>query len=84
MRNYKNGKIYKIISKLTDKIYIGSTTASLEARFKQHKQKYRDYLLNRTKKYISSFEILKCDDAVIILLQNYSCNNKKELFYQKK
>ena len=36
MEQYENGKIYKICSFKTDKIYIGSTCATLEKRLKEH------------------------------------------------
>ena len=50
------GLIYKIVSKQTDKIYIGSTTKSLAVRLYYH---YKDKT-NITSKYI-----LKYDDATI-------------------
>jgi len=34
----KTGYIYKITNEETNKIYIGSTTTSLEQRFEEHKQ----------------------------------------------
>ena len=37
------GKIYKIISINTDKIYIGSTTKSLYERLQGHKRNYKRY-----------------------------------------
>jgi predicted GIY-YIG superfamily endonuclease len=40
MPNYQNGKIYKICSSLTDKIYIGSTTNYLVRRMSDHRSKY--------------------------------------------
>jgi len=70
MSNYQKGKIYKIISQHTDKIYIGSTCQLLCRRLSNHKTKY-----NTT----SSYEILKYGDAKIILIENYPCNNKEEL-----
>lgn len=73
---YQNGKIYKIISSQTDKIYIGSTYETLTERFSRHKNHFKgDSLPGK----MSSVEMLKYDDAKIILLQNYSCDNKREL-----
>ena len=68
--NYQNGKIYKIISEQTKKVYIGSTIQILSIRFGEHK---------RYKHYVTSQEILKFEDAKIELVENYSCNSKKEL-----
>lgn len=81
MVNYNNGKIYKIVSDNTDKIYIGSTTKKyLSHRLKDHKYRYIKYE-NRIKEYhyISSFEIIKFNDARIVLIELYPCNSKDEL-----
>ena len=74
MVNYKNGKIYKIISEQTDRIYIGSTCVTLSQRLAQHKQD-----INRRKCKISSEEILKFNDAKIVLIELFPCNSKEEL-----
>ena len=71
---YDNGKIYKITSKQTDKIYIGSTIRSLTTRINEHKSRF-----NKTKNVCISREILKYDDCEISLIENYPCNNKQEL-----
>ena len=69
---YKNGKIYKITSKQTSSIYIGSTIQSLKERFQQHtKQSSKGQCLSR--------EITKYADAEIHLIEHYSCNSKHEL-----
>lgn len=79
MVNYNNGKIYKIISNQTDKIYIGSTTKFyLSSRFATHTCHYNSWK-NDKKIFLSAFHILKYKDAKIILIENYPCNNKNEL-----
>ena len=78
MVNYKNSKIYTIRSHHTDKIYIGSTANELRKRLYQHKKNYK-YYLNGRYNYVSSFEIVKYDDAYIELYEYYECNNKVEL-----
>ncbi len=70
MVNYSNGKIYKIVSNHTDLIYIGSTA---QQYLSQRKTTHNSY------KKCSSKEILKYDDAEIILIEKYSCNCKDEL-----
>ena len=55
---YKQGKIYKLISKQTDNIYIGSTKQKLSNRFNNHKSNYRMGL-----KYSTAIEILQYDDV---------------------
>lgn len=76
---YQRGKIYKLVSKQTDKVYVGSTTLpKLIDRFKQHQSAYKSYIKgNET--YTTSYELVKYDDCEIILLEIYSCNSKKEL-----
>lgn len=78
MNNYQNGKIYKIVNKQNDDIYIGSTYEKLSRRFSKHKHDFKRYN-NGTFHYISSFEIFKTNSAEIILIEDYPCNSKKEL-----
>ena len=74
MPDYQLGKIYKITSKNTDKVYIGSTThIYLRHRFGQHKEK------GEMNKGITSAEIIDCGDCDIELIEYYPCNSKKEL-----
>jgi len=76
---YENGKIYKICSFQTDKIYIGSTYENrLSNRLCKHVSQYKAFQ-NEKSHYITSFEILKYDDHKIILIENYPCNSKEEL-----
>lgn len=79
MSKYANGKIYKIISDHTDKIYIGSTKEKyLSARLNKHKVNYRHYQ-NGKYHYVTSFDVIKYDDAKIILLELYPCECKEQL-----
>ncbi len=78
MVNYANGKIYKLVSFQTDKVYIGSTCEKLSVRKAKHKSKYRSFL-NGQKCYITAFEIIKFDDADIVLLEEFPCENKEQL-----
>lgn len=73
MNKYKNGKIYKIISKFTDNIYIGSTTRTLGARKAEHKHDYK-----RNKKTLSQ-DLVKLGEFKLELLENYPCNSVEEL-----
>jgi hypothetical protein len=77
---YQRGKIYKIISPHTDKIYIGSTTEIyLSKRLTKHKSNYKDWCLDNNKTYTTSFELFKLGNVEIILIETYSCNSKDEL-----
>ena len=67
---YKNGKIYVIRSNLTDKIYVGSTKHKLNTRFCAHRN-----ISNTT----CSRQLIDLGDARIELIEDYPCNNRKEL-----
>lgn len=79
MVNYQNGKVYKLTSSKTEQIYIGSTTQTLKQRICQHHSCYKRHK-NDFYHYMSSYEIIKYDDVVIALVENYPCNTKEELF----
>jgi hypothetical protein len=79
MPNYQQGKIYKLISPHSNKIYIGSTTKQyLSQRLTEHKNKYNLWINNKYH-FVSSFDILSLGDVEIILLETYVCNTKDEL-----
>jgi adenylate kinase family enzyme len=75
MSKYNNGKIYKLTSSQTDKVYIGSTIKSLDVRFSNHKYDYK----RRNNKYITSCDLLQYDDVKIELIKEFPCNTRKEL-----
>lgn len=74
MPNYQNGKIYKIESLQTDKIYIGSTTQKLCQRLAKHREDFK-----RKSFYLTAYEILEYEDANIVLIENCPCDSKEEL-----
>lgn len=76
--DYKNGKIYTIRSHQTDLFYIGSTTQPLAKRLYEHKSNYKRFL-NNIGHFVTSFEIVKFEDAYIELLEEYPCENKNQL-----
>lgn len=81
MKDYSNGKIYKIASKKTDKIYIGSTTGSLDCRMYRHQQAYCLYV-NSLGSKIYSFELFDefgFENCYIELICEYPCDNSHEL-----
>jgi hypothetical protein len=83
MPNYQNGKIYKLTSFQTDKIYIGSTCQSLAVRKAGHVSNYKRILIKKNGS-ISSLEILKYEDVKIILLENYPCESKEQLLARER
>jgi hypothetical protein len=79
--SYQNGKIYRIWSLLTDKIYIGSTADTLSNRFCSHKKSYKRWK-NGKKELTSSFTLFEAvgiDNCKIDLEHNFPCNSKREL-----
>jgi hypothetical protein len=68
-----NGKIYKITSPSTDKIYIGSTIKSLQQRMAKHYSDYDSGLYSS--KYILDFK-----DAEIELIEEFKCFSRAELY----
>lgn len=68
--DYSHGKIYKLVSNQTDAIYIGSTASALHQRLYQHK-------IASNKCF--SKQLTQYDDCRIILIEDYACNNKREL-----
>ena len=75
---YENGKIYTIRSHQTDDIYIGSTTQPLYKRIHQHKINFKRWE-NKKYNYVTSYELIKYDDAYIELLELCPCDSKMEL-----
>ena len=69
---YSRGKIYKIVSPShPELVYYGSTCNELYKRFYCHKQ----LTFNSTQSKL----IMCYDDAKIILVESYPCNNRNEL-----
>lgn len=76
--NYQLGKIYKIWSLQTDKIYIGSTCQPLSGRMSAHRRDYRKYQ-NGKYPFVTSFEILKHGDAKIELVELVNATCRAEI-----
>lgn len=79
MTNYSQAKIYKITSETAGLVYYGSTTLSLENRMIRHKSAYQRYMTGASVAYTSSFTVLGYDDVEISLVEDYPCDNKREL-----
>jgi hypothetical protein len=78
---YQRGKIYKIVDNTTNKSYRGSTCEPILARrLAGHVSDYKRYLTGKSSSYITSFSVLKNEYYNIILIENYPCNSKDELF----
>ena len=74
MPDYSNGKIYKIVCNITGEQYIGGTIQKLSQRLTQHVASSK-----KTCRLCKSRDIILRGDYQIVLIENYSCNNKEEL-----
>ena len=78
MPDYSKSKIYKLVSNVSDEIYIGSTCQPLYKRKAGHKADYKRYLQGKGR-YMTSFKIFEKGDIEIILIEECNFYNKDEL-----
>ena len=78
-KDYANGKIYMIRCNTTKHIYIGSTTKRyLSERLGEHNAQYKCWTGGKTS-YVASFDIIKNNNYVILLVELYPCKSNDEL-----
>lgn len=75
MLNYKLGKIYKIVSPSHPEIppYFGSTVQRLSVRMGEHRKNFKQGKGN------SSKALMCFPDAIILLVEEFPCENKEQL-----
>ena len=79
MIDYKYGKVYTIRSySRPDLIYVGSTCVPLFRRLAKHKSSFKAFK-NGKYSYVTSFELLKCNDYYIELVEDFPCTKKEQL-----
>jgi hypothetical protein len=84
INKYQLGKIYKLTSEHTDKIYIGSTCKKLLCqRLAAHSSDYKLWGEGKGKN-ISSFELFELGSVQITLLEAYPCETKDELLAKER
>ena len=72
---YSRGKIYKLVSDMTDLIYIGSCCVPLPKRLCNHKSEFKNNCATT-----KSVELFKLGGSVeIVLIEEYPCASKMEL-----
>ena len=76
--DYSNSIVYKISSKNSNKVYIGSTIYDLGKRLEGHKVSYYSYDKYRMG-YCASYEIIRLGDYSIDEIGRYNCRDRKEL-----
>ena len=74
----QTGYVYAVRSYQTDDIYIGSTLGTLRQRLHKHKDDLKRYNAGKYN-YVTSYEIVKYDDAFIEMIDKYENVNKIEL-----
>jgi hypothetical protein len=73
-----NGKVYKLVSPNTDRIYIGSTKQTLAQRINGHREKYKAWKSN-LHHYTTAFDIFEAGNTTIELIELYPCENREAL-----
>ena len=78
---YHKACIYLIKCNKTNLGYVGSTIQGMKLRLSKHETDYKGYmgLLKCHRNYRGSFDILCNEDYCIHLLEQYKCEDKKEL-----
>jgi hypothetical protein len=62
------GRVYKITSPSTNKVYIGSTIKTLNSRLQEHKTNYKKWKKGKYS-YRKVFKIMKYKDAIITKIE---------------
>lgn len=83
VNRYAHAKVYRIISDLTNQVYVGSTCNPLSKRMAEHRSTYRAHLAGRYPR-VTSFDILQHGDAKIFLLENVACESKEQLLARER
>ena len=74
--NYKNGKIYQILNKQTNDVYVGSTCSPLCKRLSHH------VIASKVKQGRTLYQLMNSIGTSLFyieLLENYPCENKEQL-----
>lgn len=79
MTDYSRGKIYKLVSKDTDEIYIGSTCKTLKRRLAGHIAHYKQFLIGKMD-FITSYHLVNYENVQIVLIENFPCQTNAELY----
>lgn len=80
-KRYENGKIYKLVNDIDEKIYVGSTCNSLAQRFGYHKL---DGEINGHRQVYKHLNLIGWQNVHIILIEEYPCKNKEQLISRER
>ncbi len=81
MVNYGNGKIYKLVNNVDDKVYVGSTVNPLWKRKGQHKASSKE---DPNRYVYQHLNIIGWENVEIVLIENFPCNSKDELHQRER
>jgi len=81
MVNYSNGRIYKLVNDVDDKIYVGSTSLRLSIRKCHHKKAAKRKPNIRVYKHLNE---VGWDHVNIVLIENYECKTKEQLYARER
>ena len=71
-----NGKVYRLVNKVDEELYVGSTIQSLAKRKGGHKCDARRHPEIKVYQHLNS---IGWENVEIVLIETYPCNNKDEL-----
>lgn len=78
-KDYANGIIYLSRNKINNQKYIGSTTASLERRKREHKYASQTNIKRGHSKFIKAIQEFGFDNFEFSIIEKWSCDNAKQL-----
>jgi hypothetical protein len=86
-KKYSNGIIYNIKNKINNKNYIGSTTATKEKRFREHKYASESKIIHKHTNFIKAIQEFGIDNFEISIIEKWPCDNvwqltKREGYHQ--
>lgn len=74
--NYRNGKIYEIVCRITGEKYVGSTTQPLSKRLTEHRSLKRNKCISK--------QIIERGDYYINLIEECPCDNREQLLQRER
>jgi len=87
VNKYHKSKIYYLFDRINNRIYVGSTTAAFKKRMCDHLYDFKAWKGEANNKlprsYRTSFDILIQDKYETGILENFKCENKRQLEHRE-
>ena len=77
--DYKNDKIYQLLNKVNDEVYVGSTIQPLSKRMNEHRSTCNKSDKKVNVKLYQLMREIGQENFYIELIESYPCNSKEEL-----